>query len=168
MKFTSIPFCILLLIGLLSCSEKKSVGEYDIVVYGGTSAGIIAGYTAKQLGKTVLVIEPGRHLGGLTTGGLGATDIGNKYAVTGLAKDFYRRIGSYYNKFEQWTFEPHVAQKVYDDYIRKANLDIVKSYRLKDVKTAGGWIKQIVVENSDKPQKSTDRIIRAKMFIDAT
>jgi len=166
MRVVTYLLAVLFLVSAVRYNPPRE--EYDVVVYGGTSAGIIAGYTAKQLGKTVLVIEPGRHLGGLTTGGLGATDIGNKYAVTGLAKDFYRRIGSYYNKFEQWTFEPHVAQKVYDDYIRKANLDIVRSYRLKDVKTAGGWIKQIVVENSDKPQKSTDRIIRAKMFIDAT
>lgn len=168
MKFTSIPFCILLLIGLLSCSEQKSVGEYDIVVYGGTSSGIIAGYTAKQLGKSVLVIEPSTHLGGLTTGGLGATDIGNKYAVTGLAKDFYRKIGQHYGKFEQWTFEPHVAQKVYQDYIQKANLEIKKSYRLKEVVTQDGWIREIIVENSDNPNPATDLKIKAKMFIDAT
>ena len=78
---------------------------YDVCVYGGSSAGIIAAYTAKKAGKSVLVVEPGNYLGGLTSGGLGATDIGNKYAVTGLGKDFYRRIGTYYQKFEQWTFE---------------------------------------------------------------
>ncbi len=153
---------------LTGCSGKTSKDEYDIVVYGGTSAGIIAGYTAKQLGKSVLVIEPGTHLGGLTTGGLGATDIGNKYAVTGIAKDFYRRIGAHYGKFEQWTFEPHVAQKVYDDYIRKADLEIVKSFRLKEVETEDGWIRAIVVENSDNPDAVTDRKVKAKMFIDAT
>jgi hypothetical protein len=154
--------------GSMSCDSGQSRNEYDIVVYGGTSAGIIAGYTAKQLGKSVLVIEPGTHLGGLTTGGLGATDIGNKYAVTGLATDFYRRIGAHYNKFEQWTFEPHVAQKVYEEYIRKANLEIVKSHRLKDVKTVDGWIKEIVIESSDKPEEATNRSIKARMFIDAT
>lgn len=159
---------LLTLWSLAGCSDKTPKDEYDIVVYGGTSAGIIAGYTAKQLGKSVLVIEPGTHLGGLTSGGLGATDIGNKYAVTGIARDFYRRIGAHYGKFEQWTFEPHVAQKVYEEYIKKANLEIVKSCRLKSVSKEDGRITEIVVENSDKPQTQTDRVIRAKMFIDAT
>lgn len=167
MRILSLLLTVFLIYSTISCNNR-SKDEFDIVVYGGTSAGIIAGYTAKQLGKSVLVIEPGTHLGGLTTGGLGATDIGNKYAVTGLATDFYRRIGAYYNKFEQWTFEPHIAQKVYDDYIKKANLEIVKSYRLKDVKTNDGWITEIVVENSDKPEDATNRTIKAKMFIDAT
>ena len=57
--------------------------EVDICIYGGSSAGIIAGYTANKLGKKALVIEPRNYLGGLTTGGLGATDIGNKFAITG-------------------------------------------------------------------------------------
>ncbi|GAA4447197.1 FAD-dependent oxidoreductase [Ravibacter arvi] len=161
-------FCLVSLFGVVGCGKGSKANEYDIVVYGGTSAGIIAGYTAKQLGKSVLVIEAGNHLGGLTTGGLGATDIGNKYAVTGLAKDFYRRIGAHYGKFEQWTFEPHVAQQVYDDYIRKADLEIVKLHRLKEVKKEGDRITEIVVENAESPDASTDRAIKAKMFIDAT
>jgi NADPH-dependent 2,4-dienoyl-CoA reductase/sulfur reductase-like enzyme len=67
---------------------------YDICVYGGTSAGVIAAYTAAKAGKTVILIEPGKHLGGLSSGGLGQTDIGNKYAITGIARDFYRQIGA--------------------------------------------------------------------------
>jgi hypothetical protein len=166
--FFSLFFLVLTSWSLTGCSGKRSQDDYDVVVYGGTSAGIIAGYTARQLGKSVLILEPSNHLGGLTTGGLGATDIGNKYAVTGLAKDFYRRIGNYYGKFEQWTFEPHIAQKVYDDYIRKADLEIVRSYRLKEVEVEDGWIVSIVVENSESPDHQTDRKVRAKMFIDAT
>src|SRR4029078_12637312 len=64
----------------------------DIVVYGGTSSGIVAAIQAKRLGKSVVLIEPSEHLGGLTTGGLGATDIGNKTAIGGLARDFYHRV----------------------------------------------------------------------------
>ena len=71
------------------------------------------------MGKSVLLIEPGKHLGGLSSGGLGYTDIGNKYAITGLARDFYRRIGKHYGKFEQWIFEPHVAEKIFNEYILK-------------------------------------------------
>lgn len=149
-------------------NARSSAEEVDICVYGGSSAGIIAAYTAKKLGKSVIVIEPGDHIGGLTTGGLGATDIGNKYAVTGLAREFYRRVGTHYGKFEQWTFEPHVASKIYDDMIREADLKIIKNYRLKTVTKADGSIRQIVVENSDKPDQKTDKTVKAKMFIDAT
>src|SRR5688572_4361395 len=73
-----------------------SVQDADICIYGATSAGIIAAYTAKKMNKTVIIVDPGKHIGGLTTGGLGFTDIGNKYAVTGLGLDFYRRLGKRY------------------------------------------------------------------------
>lgn len=159
-------FNILCFLGLTGYAEKTE--EVDICIYGGSSSGIVAAYTASKLGKSVIVIEPGNYIGGLTTGGLGATDIGNKYAVTGLAKDFYRRVGAYYGKFEQWTFEPHVADQVYADLIKEAGLTIVKNYRLTDVKKDGAWIKEITVENSVKPSPGSNRVIRAKMFIDCT
>ena len=132
------------------CNPGKKEGdiEVDICVYGGTSAGIVAAYTAAKQGKSVIVIEPGNYVGGLTAGGLGATDIGNKFAITGIARDFYRRIGKYYDKFEQWTFEPHVASQVYDDLIREADLTIHRNTRLFSVHKEDGWIKEIVVEDS--------------------
>ncbi|MEO9004051.1 MAG: FAD-dependent oxidoreductase [Ginsengibacter sp.] len=155
---------------LVSCKSKNenNVTEVDICVYGGTSAGIIAAYTARKQGKSVIVIEPGNYLGGLTSGGLGATDIGNKYAITGLAKDFYRRIGKYYDKFEQWTFEPHVASQVYDDLISEAGLTIHKNRRLVSVKKEDGWIKEIVVEDSKTPSSESNQTVKAKIFIDCT
>src|SRR5690606_6528987 len=156
------------LIPTISFKPTEKIYEVDVLVYGGSSSGIIAAYTAKKLGKTVLVIEPGEYLGGLTAGGLGATDIGNKYAITGIGKNFYRRIGEYYNKFEQWTFEPHVADKVFADYIKEAQLDIKKNYRLVRVKKDGEWIKEIIIEDSTNPKKKTNQVIKAKMFIDAT
>ena len=94
--------------------------KVDICVYGGTSAGVIAAYTARQAGKSVLLIEPGRHLGGMSSGGLGYTDIGNKYVIRGLALDFYRRLGRHYGKLEQWIFEPKEAEAVFNEYIRRA------------------------------------------------
>src|SRR5688572_29741458 len=104
---------------LLSNSVKsQAITEVDICIYGGSSAGVIAAYTAARLNKKVLLIEPGRHLGGLTTGGLGYTDIGNKYAISGLSLDFYRRIGNHYGKLEQWIFEPHVAENILKEYIK--------------------------------------------------
>lgn len=167
-------FIILVLLStviLFAAARKKSESlqeEVDICVYGGSSAGIVAAYTAKKLGKSVILIEPGKNLGGLTTGGLGATDIGNKYAVTGLAREFYRRVGTHYGKFEQWTFEPHVASGIYDDMIREVGLKVIRNYRLTGVGKQNGSIQQIIVEDSDKPAAATNKTIRAKMFIDAT
>ena len=148
--------------------QAQSVREVDICVYGGTSGGVIAAYTAMRAGKSVLLIEPGGHLGGLTTGGLGYTDIGNKYAVTGLSRDFYRRIGKHYGKFEQWIFEPHVAEGIFLDYLHAARVNTLLRHRLVGVKKQGEWIREITVENSEHPGKSSYSVIRAKMFIDCS
>lgn len=141
---------------------------YDICVYGGTSAGVIAAYTAKMQGKSVLLIEPTKRLGGLSSGGLGQTDIGNKYAITGVARDFYRRIGQHYGKFEQWTFEPHVALNLFNEYIDRAKVEVWYDYRLFSVKNQKGEIQEIVVENAIYPEPKTNRTIRAKVYIDCT
>lgn len=146
----------------------NAVVKVDICIYGGTSAGVMAAYTAKKMGKTVLLIEPGKHLGGLTSGGLGFTDIGNKFAISGLALDYYRRIGKHYGKFEQWIFEPHVAENLFKEYIQRANAEVLYSYRLKDLSKTGAIINNITIENSDQPQSGTDRVIEAKMFIDCS
>ena len=154
----------------LFCSSTiaRDITKVDICVYGGSSAGIIAAYTAKKSGKSVIVIEPGTHIGGLTTGGLGATDIGNKYAITGLAKEFYRQIGAHYGKLEQWTFEPHVASMVFDKMIAEAKLDVLKNRRLVNVYKKDGRIDEITVEVSDKPSHATNQKIQASIFLDCT
>src|SRR3954468_17844044 len=84
--------------------------ETDVVVFGGTAGGVAAACTAVRLGKKAVVTEYGNHIGGLTSGGLGWTDIGNKAAIGGFGRDFYRRLGRFYGKEEAWTFEPHVAE----------------------------------------------------------
>ncbi len=140
--------------------------EVDICVYGGTSAGVIAAYTAKMNGKSVLLIEPGSHLGGLSSGGLGYTDIGNKYAVSGLARDFYRRVGAHYGKFEQWIFEPHVAEEIFKQYISHANVEVLYQYRVNSVQVVKGQIQSINLESSTGAGAS--QLIRAKVFIDCS
>jgi hypothetical protein len=153
---------------LLFCSNALSqrIVDVDICVYGGTSAGVIAAYTAQKLGKKAILIEPGRSLGGMSSGGLGYTDIGNKYAITGLARDFYRRMGKHYGKFEQWIFEPHVAEGIFKDYIRRGGVDVLLETRLKEVRKTGDRITEIVLENSAQPDPSLTTTVRAKMFID--
>lgn len=149
---------------VFSCTEDKTT-TYDIIVYGGTSAGVTAAYAAKMQGKSVLIIEPTNHLGGLTTGGLGQTDIGNKYAITGLSRDFYRRIGAHYGKLEQWTFEPHVAKNIFLEYLKKADIPIKYHRELTEVTKDGTVIKCIAVKNTET---NTDEAYDAKVFIDAT
>lgn len=150
---------------LLRAQQPTTV---DVCVYGGTSAGVIAAYTAKKAGKSVILIEPGQHLGGLSAGGLGATDIGNKFAITGLARDFYRRIGKHYGKLEQWTFEPHVAEDLFKQYLKEANVPVLMSHRLVNAATSGKIINRITVENALSPQAKTNRLVYAKQFIDCT
>jgi hypothetical protein len=148
-------------------SKTKPASSVAICVYGGTSAGVIAAYAAAKLNKTVVLIEPGNRLGGLSTGGLGYTDIGNKYVVTGLARDFYRRIGQHYGRFEQWTFEPKVAEAIFLDYIKRGNVKVIYNTRLRKVTKSGNHITAIELENSLNPSAKT-QIIAASQFIDCT
>lgn len=146
-------------------AQQNLYKSYDICVYGGTSSGIIAAYTAAKSGKTVLLVEPGKNLGGMSSGGLGLTDIGNKYAISGLALDFYRRIGKHYNKFEQWVFEPHVAEQLFNEYIKRGNVSVLYGNRITAVKKQGNLITSIALEN---PAKKVTGNVKAMVFIDCS
>lgn len=166
--FLKIPTVFIILTILLSCnktSQKESLA-YDICIYGGTSAGVVAAFAAQAMGKRVIIIEPGRHLGGMTASGLGQTDAGNKEAVTGLARDFYRRVGKHYGKFEAWRFEPHVAAKVFDDYIKEGEIPVKFENWIINVEKKGV---RIVSASFINPETKLDTLtIKAKMFIDCT
>lgn len=155
-------------IAFTSVSAQQQTQTVDICVYGGTAAGVMAAYTAKRMGKSVVLIEPSSHLGGMTSGGLGHTDIGNKYAITGLAHDFYRRIGQHYNKFEKWTFEPHVAKNLLQQYLDREKIRVTYNYRIVSATKQQGTITSIVLESSEQPDAKTNRTINAKIFIDCT
>lgn len=140
----------------------------DVCIYGGTSAGVIAAYTAAMMHKKVLLADPGKRLGGLSSGGLGYTDIGNKYAVTGVAKDFYRRIGKHYGKLEQWIFEPKVALAIFMEYVKEGGFNVRYNTRLKTVKKNGTTIESITVEQANENNTSALSVIHAKQFLDCT
>lgn len=152
---------------LFSCNSNKDAKDVDICIYGGTSAGVIAAYTAKMMGKSVLLIEPRKNLGGMSSGGLGYTDIGNKYVVTGLSRDFYRRLGSHYGKLEQWIFEPSVAESIFNEYIDRADVEVWYGNRLNNVKKIGNSIEEIILEDTYNPSGGK-KTVRAKIFIDCT
>lgn len=150
-------------------SNTEQAKEVDICIYGGTSAGVIAAYTAVKQGKTVLLIEPTKRIGGLTSGGLGMTDIGKVDIIQGLAKDFYTRVGKEYGKTgAQFRFEPKVALKIFNDYINESGTDVLYDYRLVSVKKKKNAIKSITIERSSAPSEESNVTIKAKVFIDCS
>src|SRR5579859_5501129 len=96
----------------------------DVCVYGGTACGVIAAVQLRNAGHTVVIIENGGHLGGMTAGGLSNTDIGNKDAIGGMSLDFYKEVGAHYNEKIEWRFEPHVAENVFDNLVKEHHIPV--------------------------------------------
>jgi len=181
---TSIIILAVLIFSLIFAKKAKCQNEYDIVIYGGTSAGVAAAIQSSRMGKSVILINPTQRIGGLTTGGLGATDIGNKNAIGGISREFYQNIRKYYddpnnwrwqnhedykerrnigNEDAMWTFEPSAALKVFKKMMHPENIDLVygeKLNRRDGVKKNGEKIISIEMESG------TSYI--GKMFIDVT
>jgi hypothetical protein len=177
---------------LISCGaseEKRDSYEADVIVYGGTSAAVTAAVQVVKQGKTVLVVSPDKHLGGLSSGGLGFTDTGNKSVIGGLAREFYHRVFLHYDKPEawewqkkeeygnkgqgtpamdgadrtMWIFEPKVAEQVFEDFVKENNLEIYRDEwldREKGVEKKDGRIVSI--------KTLSGKTFKGKMFIDAT
>ena len=152
-----------LAVAAISCNCPA---RYDVCVYGGTSAGVVAAYSAAQRGLDVVLVEPTEHIGGMTSGGLGFTDIGNKQVIAGVAKQFYRKVGEHYGRLEQWIFEPSVADSIMRAYIDHKNIVLMDNYRIRESKLDGTRISGIVVENSVDPSKT--KTIKADYFIDCS
>jgi hypothetical protein len=189
MTRTVLPL-LLLVADFISQAAGLEVIEADLCVYGGSPAGIMAAVQAVRMGKRALLVEPDVHLGGLTAGGLGATDIGNKAAIGGLSREFYRRVAQHYSKdsawrFESrqeyfarrssgqaqasdltsadatmWTFEPHVAEDLFWQMLNEARVPVYLQQRLTAVRLENGRLLEFAVEGG--------KAFRARMFIDAT
>ena len=174
----------------LAAINQVSPSCADLVIYGGTSAGVAAAVQAHRMGLKAVLIEPTQRLGGLTTGGLGRTDIGNKKAIGGIAREFYRAIKAHYQNPKNWTretpdeyaaklgkahadlfasdamwtFEPSAANAVLEAWVKRDALNVVRGERLDrgpgGVSCADGRIAAIRMESG--------RVFAAKMFIDAT
>lgn len=132
----------------------------DLCIYGGTSGGIAAAVAAKRQGLTVVVLEQSLHLGGMTSGGLSLTDIGNKQAIGGISREFYQRVGKYYGVAEHWRFEPKVADRVFQDWVREEKIEVFTTSFLSRVEMEGNRIKRLWTENGIE--------VTAKMFIDCS
>ncbi|MDP3912630.1 MAG: FAD-dependent oxidoreductase [Bacteroidota bacterium] len=181
------------LIFFTSCGNKKTnPNEYsaDIIIYGGTSAAVTAAVEAVHSGKTVLLVSPDIHLGGLSSGGLGYTDTGNKAVIGGLSREFYHRVYNHYNDSAawiwqkhseygnkgqgtvamdgenrtMWIFEPHVAEKVFEDFVAENKITVLRDEWLD--RTVGGVTKEDSKIISFKTLSG--KAFFGKMFIDAT
>ena len=151
--------CLLLFL-LPSTLAGAPVVETDVCVYGGASGGVIAAIQTARLGKSVSLAVFGTHLGGLTSGGLGATDVGNVASIGGASREFYRRVGQRYGVAERFIFEPHVARDVYTDWLAEVGVTPRYNQRLVAVTKSGQRITELKMEDGT--------LYRAKMFIDAT
>ena len=184
------PIVLLVISFATLVALPAEVIQADVCVYGGTSGGIAAAIQANRMGKRAVIVEPGKHLGGLTAGGLGATDIGNKAAIGGIAREFYQRVAQHYAQdaawtlesrqdyftrrgsgqakasdlaaadATMWTFEPHVAVMIFDRLIQETKVPVYREERLVSVKRKGSRITEIRTANG--------RGFRARVYIDAT
>ena len=184
---------ILGIMGLTGCKESgeetKPIATADIIIYGGTSAAVSAAVEAKRSGKSVIVVSPDIHLGGLSSGGLGYTDTGDKSVIGGLAREFYHRVWQHYNTTEAWNwqkkeeygnkgqgtiamdgenrtmwiFEPHVAEKVFEDLVAEEQIHVDRDEwldRKNGVEMKDGNIVSITTLSGKK--------YSGKMFLDTT
>lgn len=169
--------------------SNNAAAAYDVVIYGGTSAGVTAAVQAAEMGKSVVLVNHYPHLGGLTSSGLGRTDAGRKAVIGGLSREFYRRVREYYQQEDVWTeetradymeragrslspdgdsqwgFEPHVAEAIFFEMIEEAGVVYEPDQFLirdggRGVEKEGNRIAKIFVESGKK--------FAGKMFIDAT
>lgn len=174
---------------LVTASSAAHGVDHDVVIYGGTSAAVIAGVQAKRSGKSVVIVSPDRHLGGLSSGGLGFTDTGDKSVIGGLARDFYHRVWRHYSRDEawrwqkrseygnkgqgtpaidgerrtMWIFEPHVAERIFEDLVRENGIPVVRGARLNresGVRREAGRIRSI--------RTLGGKTYAGRMFLDAT
>jgi hypothetical protein len=185
-------FCRLMTVLLLLVSAAPLRGQdvYDIVVYGGTSSGVAAAVQAKRMGRSVIVIEPTNRLGGLTSGGLGQTDIGSKAAIGGIAREFYQSIRRYYenpavwrwqprdqyrgggqsktgtSEEAMWTFEPSAALAVFDQWITGNGIEVVYGERLD--RESGVAMSRSIPWRILSIATESGKVYRGRMFIDAT
>jgi hypothetical protein len=162
----------------------------DVIIYGGTCAAVTAAVQVKKMGKTVIIVSPDKHLGGLSAGGLGFTDTGNKEVIGGLSREFYQRLYQHYQKEASWQwqkreeygnkgqgtpaidgtnrtmwiFEPHAAEQVFEDFVKENQLTVYRNEWLD--RSAKGVVKKAGAIQSFRTLSGN--VYQGKMFIDAT
>ncbi len=159
-------------------TERRKV---DVCIYGGTSGGVIAAVALAKLGRSVLVIEPTRHIGGMTSGGLGWIDFGRASTIGGLTKQYFDDVRAYYAAAKipnnGWSVEPHVAEELFEKLIAKHKVEVIREARLASVDKDGKRIRSITLDQAPVdsrgapaalPQEKKFLVIEAAMFMDCS
>ncbi len=147
---------VLLTAGLLPGAER-----FDVVVYGATAGGVVAAVAAANEGVKCALLEPGRHVGGMVSGGLGRTDnVHQENLVGGYAKEFFARVGRHYGQPLTWFFEPKVAERVFRDWLDEAGVKVFYEHRLASVLNLDGRIASARMANGAE--------FAAEVFLDAS
>jgi FAD dependent oxidoreductase len=149
--------------GVAARRRRHSAENFDVVIYGGSAAGVIAAVQAARMGKSAVIVNPYGFLGGMTSSGLSSADVANPASVSGLARDFFVGIGRRYGEEFSQSFEPHVAEKAFNGFVSAANAPVFHRERLdlkRGVLLEGEHIASIRMESG--------RMFSGKMFIDAT
>lgn len=157
-----------LLVLLLAAASAAAQQSYDLVVYGGSAGGVMTAVAGARQGLKVALVNPGRHIGGLVSGGLSGTDTGRKEVIGGLALEFYFRAGRFYNLDRHlqdlaWMPEPKVAEQLMRDMLRENKVTLIENQRLREktgVRKEGARIVEFSTENGSRYQ--------AKMFADCS
>jgi hypothetical protein len=160
---------VIVLFALLAASAVQASPPapepvHDVVVYGATAAGLTAAIQARRMDASVIVVEASEHVGGMTTGGLSSSDVGNSRAIGGLASEFYAHVGKAYGKADRvFHFEPKVAAAVFDAWLREAGVEVVTGESL-------DLDKGVVVKDGRIESMTTlsGRTFRGRMFVDAS
>jgi len=173
------------------CNNESGTEGFkaDVIVYGGTSAAVTAAVQVHRMGLSVIVVSPERHLGGMSSSGLGFTDTGNKAVIGGLAREFYQLLYQHYQKPESWKwqkqseygnvgqgnpaidgenrtmwiFEPHVAEAAFETMINRDSIQVMRDEwldRENGIVKKSGKIKSI--------RTLSGNLYTGKIFIDAT
>lgn len=157
--------CIILLIATtfaLPCARASEtpLRKADIVIYGGTPGGLIAAIAAVREGSSVMVIEPTKWIGGMVTGGLCRTDVGKQETIGGYTREFFTRAAARYGGQFMWYAEPHANMETFEELLREARVEVVRSRRLKSVEKQGARIVSLTTEDGTT--------YAARVFIDAS
>jgi hypothetical protein len=151
--------------------KSMTVRQPDVVVYGATSAGVCAAVAAAEAGATTLLLEPGAHLGGMTSGGLGYTDIGDARVLAGPAARFRNAIAEYYGVQPGHYAgpEPHVAEAIFRRWLEEAGVEVVFGAQIRSTEVADGRIRRAAFCRGHVPQDSDGGFdVRAAVFVDAS
>jgi hypothetical protein len=145
----------------VAASASGARQRFDVIVYGATSGGVAAAIGVAQEGRSVALVDPGRHVGGMLAGGLGRTDMDRQQNVIGgMAREFFERAGKVYGEPTSWLFEPHVAEQILTDWLREAGVRVFFGEQLKSVEKQKSRITHFETETGD--------VFEGEVYIDGT